>query len=314
MAVTNGPRFGLTRWSDRATDRPTMTQFDADNQRVEDLAAIDLQVAFLADRPAPGIRGRYCYVLADSALYRDTGSEWRSITETSTAPPTTVGPALAASAGTSRIASKADHRHALPAYAGTPPILTASAGAAGTADTFARGDHRHEVRTAAPLASNPGDTTSAGTSADLTRADHRHEREFRDSWAYRNTSSFVLSGTQFASIPLLGASSTPFTLTGTQRVKVHFSSTWESYTTTGADLLSLTVRVDDAVSLTTGTNGVDAQSFREANSGTSWICLSGLAVFPSLSGGNRFPTLRVDHANGGVATHRFTMASIEVLD
>ena len=78
MAVTQSPRVGLTRWG-AGTDPFRRAQLDADHGRLDDLVAIDLQVATINDRPAAGTRGRYCFVEATGLVYRDDGAAWVTV-------------------------------------------------------------------------------------------------------------------------------------------------------------------------------------------------------------------------------------------
>lgn len=80
MALSLSQRLGLTRWS-AGTDPFSRSQLDTDHARLDDLAAMDVQVNALTDRPAPAIRGRYCWVVNDRTLWRDTGDTWHQISE-----------------------------------------------------------------------------------------------------------------------------------------------------------------------------------------------------------------------------------------
>ncbi len=84
MALSLSQRFGLTRWS-AGTDPLSRAQLDQDHARIDQLAAIDVQVETIAERPPPGVRSRYCWVVADRALFRDTGTSWHRISETDAA-------------------------------------------------------------------------------------------------------------------------------------------------------------------------------------------------------------------------------------
>lgn len=78
MAVTQSPRVGLTRWG-AGTDPLRRSQLDADNAALDNLVAIDLQVATINDRPAAGTRGRYCFVESTGLVYRDDGATWVAV-------------------------------------------------------------------------------------------------------------------------------------------------------------------------------------------------------------------------------------------
>lgn len=116
MTVSSSPRLGLTRWSS-ADDPFSRGQLDGDHADLDNLVAIDLQVASLNARPAAAIRGRFCTVDDGSTTprtYRDTGTRWVEVN--------------------------------LPTYGGTPTAETfGKAGAAGTSTTVARGDHVHAM-------------------------------------------------------------------------------------------------------------------------------------------------------------------------
>lgn len=162
MAVTSGPRLGLTRWSDPAVDGPSVSQFDGDNASLEDLAALDIQVADLASRPAAAIRGRYCWVVTPGELYRDTGAAWHGPLSTrfTTGSPATASPGGAGAAGTSGAVARSDHRHPTPPWA-TAVAAIGTTPAVGTADEYARADHRHAI---------DGGYVRLDTGGDLARA------------------------------------------------------------------------------------------------------------------------------------------------
>lgn len=78
MAVTQTPRLGITRWSNSDTDAFSRVQLDSDHAKLEDLAAIDRQ-GLRADRPAPGVRGRYYTATDTGVIYRDDGAAWSAV-------------------------------------------------------------------------------------------------------------------------------------------------------------------------------------------------------------------------------------------
>jgi microcystin-dependent protein len=80
MAITHGPRLGLTRWSED-TDEWNREDFDADNALVEDLVALDDQ-GLIENRPPAGIRGRYYYATDIDQTYRDSGTAWAPVGNT----------------------------------------------------------------------------------------------------------------------------------------------------------------------------------------------------------------------------------------
>ncbi len=75
MTKTLSPRLGITRWS-APTDLQGRTDFDNDNGRLEDLAAIDLVGDLRMNRPAPAARGRYWQATDTRVTYRDDGAAW----------------------------------------------------------------------------------------------------------------------------------------------------------------------------------------------------------------------------------------------
>ncbi len=81
MALSLSARLGLTRWS-AGSDPLARAQLDTDNSRLDALAAMDIQVATIADRPAAAIRGRYCWVADIRTLFRDEGATWHRVAET----------------------------------------------------------------------------------------------------------------------------------------------------------------------------------------------------------------------------------------
>ena len=74
MAETITPRAGVRQWS-AGTDTVSRTDFNETFANIEDRMALDDQGVH-ADRPAPGIRGRYWYSTDQKIHYRDTGSAW----------------------------------------------------------------------------------------------------------------------------------------------------------------------------------------------------------------------------------------------
>lgn len=120
MSTTTSSRLGLSRWSAGTDAWPARPGWDAENATLDNLVAIDLQVATLADRPAASIRGRYCEVEDDGTgvtrLYRDNGTAWREIGPVGGggAGGTLKTDGSAGAEGTSVKAARADHTHRLP--------------------------------------------------------------------------------------------------------------------------------------------------------------------------------------------------------
>lgn len=77
MAKTITTRFGLTRWS-ASTDAPLRTDFDTSFGQIESIGAID-RSGTLAARPAAGIVGTLYTATDTGAMYRDDGTQWRTI-------------------------------------------------------------------------------------------------------------------------------------------------------------------------------------------------------------------------------------------
>ncbi len=79
MAVTDGPRFGLTRWGVGA-DPLSRAQMDGDHAALEALAAIAIQ-GLAADRPAAGAGRRFYFATDTRLLSYDTGAAWLEVAE-----------------------------------------------------------------------------------------------------------------------------------------------------------------------------------------------------------------------------------------
>lgn len=78
MAVTIGPRFGLTRWSS-ALDPFRRSQMDASHAALEQYAMRAESVPTVADRPAAGIVDRIVTAEDTGVMYRDTGTAWHVV-------------------------------------------------------------------------------------------------------------------------------------------------------------------------------------------------------------------------------------------
>lgn len=78
MAVTQSPRFGITRWS-AGTDPLRRSQLDADHAAIEALAAIASPEGLLNARPPASTRGRFYYATDTGLIYYDTGAAWATI-------------------------------------------------------------------------------------------------------------------------------------------------------------------------------------------------------------------------------------------
>lgn len=116
MAVTKSPRLGLDRWSAGTDLHPNRAEWDAQQGRLDDLVAIDVEVATFADRPAPK-RGVYMWVVDEQRLYRSTATGWVTTAKIGgggRGTQITIGAASAAVEGASAFAARADHTHNLP--------------------------------------------------------------------------------------------------------------------------------------------------------------------------------------------------------
>lgn len=116
MAVTQSARLGLTLWSSGA-DPLTRAQLLGDHQALDDLTAIDVQGATVGDRPAAGVRGRYFTALDTGSTFRDNGTTWTPVgMSLSSVAPAALPFGSGGAAGTSLMASRADHVHPTPAH------------------------------------------------------------------------------------------------------------------------------------------------------------------------------------------------------
>ena len=175
MAITNSPRLGIERWSHGTDRHPPRAVWDAQQGILDDLVAIDRQYATLADRPAAGVRGTYCWVEATGILYRDDGSQWRPIVQFGGGAGAAVVVGGSGAEGTSARTARADHSHPL-------PLATASAHGAMRREDKAKLDGATSAATASTLAQRDSAggaafsavTASAApsTAAHLTRRDY----------------------------------------------------------------------------------------------------------------------------------------------
>lgn len=121
MAVTNSPRLGLPRWSEGTDLHPNRAEWDAQQGLLDDLVAIDVEVATYADRPSPK-RGIYMWVIDEQRLYRATSTGWLTTAKIGgggRGTQITIGATSAAVEGTSAFAARADHTHNLPLASAT---------------------------------------------------------------------------------------------------------------------------------------------------------------------------------------------------
>jgi hypothetical protein len=147
MAVTLTPRVGLTLASADTDPFPTRTTRNADMNAIEAAMAIYGQ-GNLSARPAAGKVGRF-YWASDQPVgqkvYYDNGTAWELILPSAGGAASAQAPGDVAAAGTSTAFARSDHKHGLPAWAGSAVDLDYLGGAAGSASTFSRGDHKHAL-------------------------------------------------------------------------------------------------------------------------------------------------------------------------
>lgn len=74
MTETNTTRFSLRQWS-TGSDTPSRLEIGNSFLQIENLAAIDVQDT-AANKPGPGVRGRYFWDTTNNMLSRDSGSAW----------------------------------------------------------------------------------------------------------------------------------------------------------------------------------------------------------------------------------------------
>ncbi|WP_020393475.1 hypothetical protein [Kribbella catacumbae] len=115
MAVSTTPRLGINRWSAGTDAWPARGGWDTQQQKLDDLTAIDQQ-GTIALRPVAGVRGRYYFTTDTRKLYRDDGVQWNEIGPNGGVVPTALTFGGAAAEGTSARSARADHKHALPAH------------------------------------------------------------------------------------------------------------------------------------------------------------------------------------------------------
>lgn len=114
MAIEHTPRLGIETWSHGTDRHPPREIWDAQQKTLDDLVAIDRQYATLADRPAAGVRGTYCWVEENTTLYRDDGSQWRPVVQFGGGAAPAIVTGGSGSEGSSARSARADHSHPLP--------------------------------------------------------------------------------------------------------------------------------------------------------------------------------------------------------
>lgn len=144
MAATPTTRLNVYTWS-AGTDEFTRDQMNDSHTALENRAAIFLKGSFSA-RPAAGsTNDRGFYLATDQGiLYYSDGSTWSPVNSFST--PVGIVPGDVNTLGSSSLAAKADHKHALPEWGVVGEVVqVGTTAAAGTTAKFARIDHRHTL-------------------------------------------------------------------------------------------------------------------------------------------------------------------------
>lgn len=114
MAVTRTPRLNLERWSSGSDPHPNRAEWDRQQGVLDDLVAIDKEVATWNDRPR-SVRGMYLYVRDEDRVYRGTGTGWTLLSKIGgggAGKPIVVGGTGVE--GTAATAARSDHTHPLP--------------------------------------------------------------------------------------------------------------------------------------------------------------------------------------------------------
>ncbi len=180
MAKTQLPRSGASQWSADSDLWPGRTGFNAEFSNYNTVFALWGQ-GTTAQRPVAAFGGRFYFATDTRRLFYDNGTSWDEVSPVGGGgTPTSVDIGTAGAEGTSRIAARADHTHALSVPAVDPGALTyGGAAARGSSGTPARADHTHALTdlprsSTAPGAMTYGGTGAAGGSASLARADHTH--------------------------------------------------------------------------------------------------------------------------------------------
>ena len=177
MAITNSPRLGIERWSHGTDRHPPRAVWDAQQAILDDLVAIDRQYATLADRPAAGVRGTYCWVEENGVLYRDDGAQWRPIVQFGGGAGAAVVVGGSGSEGTSARTARADHSHPL-------PLVTSSAHGAMRKEDKALLDAATHISNASAIVRRSSDNSVAVRTiyglADPTGADHATRKGYVD--------------------------------------------------------------------------------------------------------------------------------------
>lgn len=203
MAVTPTPRIGLKRWSAGTDPWPARSGWDEQQQKLDDIMAMDSQGP-LSARPVAGVRGRYYFSTDTGRLHRDDGTAWNEVGPVGGVNPAALTFGGAVAEGTSLRAARADHVHAMPAHdAAAHSTIPLSAHAAATAAVpmggqkitgLADGTAAQDAATVKNITDNAssttptaeafGDTGQIGVSNRHARADHRHAMPAHDAAAH----------------------------------------------------------------------------------------------------------------------------------
>jgi len=177
MAVTTSARYGITRWSDD-DDEFTRLQLDESHELLDATAAKFFVGSGTPPTGSAVYVGAFFYDTTGSVLYFYTGSvtesgvftagSWVKINEMATSV-TAMSAGSTSVVGTSLLAARQDHRHALPIGSTTPQSIgtTASIGSSGNVSDAG---HVHiladgSVNTAAKLASGVVETAKIADDA-----------------------------------------------------------------------------------------------------------------------------------------------------
>lgn len=152
MAITTSARFGITRWSDDG-DEFTRLQLD-DSHELLDASAAKFFVG--SGSPPSGSAlyvGAFFYDTANSLLYFYTGSVteggsftagvWAKVNEMASSV-TSMSAGTTSVVGTSLLAARQDHRHALPVGSTAPQAIGTSA-AIGSSGNVSDAGHVHVI-------------------------------------------------------------------------------------------------------------------------------------------------------------------------
>ncbi|MCQ9384459.1 pyocin knob domain-containing protein [Brevibacterium moorei] len=114
MAITKTPRLQLDRWSDGSDPHPNRAEWDAQQAVLDAKVAVDHEVATYADRPATPEARALMWVKGEKTLYRWSGSDWEKVLRVGGVTPSSVLIGGSNGEGSSAVAARADHVHAIP--------------------------------------------------------------------------------------------------------------------------------------------------------------------------------------------------------